>query len=163
MRYLLILVAVLFFSCGKTPEIKTPVEKAKEKESFSITDEEDFVPLDAKDCDADFEVFFEKFKSDTIFQKQHVKFPYMFYYSDEDFPLDMMESMVWKSEYDVIDFSAPMYTYPHKDSPFTMDYMKGKDSVFCIKQSTLNKTTINYKFAAIKGCWYMVEVVDNTD
>lgn len=157
MKYLLIV--FLFFGCGKTLNERRTIKK----ESVLEIKDDEFTLLNSKDCEIDFLTFFEKFKNDTVFQKTHVKFPYILYYSDEDFPLDMMEDVIYKENYSSIDFSEPMYTYPHTKSPFSIDFNMKKDSVFCIKQSTLNKTIINYKFALIKGCWYLVEIEDHTD
>lgn len=114
-------------------------------------------------CKKEFHLFFDKFKSDSVFQKQHIAFPYFFYYSDEDFPLDKMERLVEEDEQEFIDFSKPMNTYPHKESPFTMKIVIQKDSAFCMKQSMLNHTTIQYTFTKNTGCWNLVEIEDNTD
>ncbi len=161
------IVAVSLWQSCKIPHEETTkkpiVNDTLDNTHIIKSDNEEFVLLNAKDCDSDFDLFFEKFKNDTVFQKTHVKFPYMFYYSDEDLPLDMKEEIVWKDDYKAIAFSAPMKTYPHTKSPFTTNFVRNKDSISYIKQSTLNKTMIEYKFTTINGCWYMVEVVDNTD
>ena len=112
--------------------------------------------LNENDCDSDFNIFFEKFQKDSAFQIRHVKFPYMYYYSDEDFPLDMMESAVWKEDFETIDFKSDT------NSQFTINFINKIDSVSCIKQNK-SKSIIEYKFVIINHCWFLVEVIDNTD
>jgi hypothetical protein len=151
MKY--IIVFFLIFGCGK----KQLDNRIKEENNDTIG------LINSKERETDFLSFFENFKRDSVFQINHVKFPYMFYYSDEDFPLDMMEAIIHKNEYAFIHFSEAMNTYPYTSSPFSMDIVVRKDSAFCIKQSTLNKTTIAYKFSRDNGSWYLVEIEDNTD
>ena len=64
MKWLLLIFVIVLFGCKR------------EKENQDINKHEIF-------CDSDFDVFFEKFKIDSLYQKEHIEFPLkLTYYED---------------------------------------------------------------------------------
>lgn len=111
-------------------------------------------------CSEDFDSFFERFASDTLFQKKHVDFPIMQYYSDEDFPLDMMETMTDEDTYETIHFDKNAKS---GNKPYEINIDKKTDSVFCYKKGINNDINIKYTFVCKKDSWFLVEITDTTD
>lgn len=107
-------------------------------------------------CDADFDAFFKKFASDSVFQKKHMDFPVMAYYSDEDFPLDLMERMVDEENYTFTDFR-------NERNAYKISLEKTKDSAFYWQKGINSGHNITYKFAYQDDCWKLVEIRDMTD
>lgn len=112
----------------------------------------------ANNCKADFDSFFEKFASDSVFQKKHVEFPLMEYYTDEDFPLDMMETMIPEESFAFLSFDKK-----DNGNPYEISIDKKADSVFCHKKGINNPININYTFVCRKDSWLLVEITDRTD
>jgi len=119
-------------------------------------------PAASSDCE-DFDMFMLKFGSDSIFQEKHVEFPYMFYYSDEDLPLDMKERLIDSEDHEYIDFSNDENSELLESNPYKVTVIREKDSVFYLQRGINNYKNITYKFAYKEDCWYLVEKVDNTD
>lgn len=111
-------------------------------------------------CNADFDSFFEKFTSDSMFQKKHVDFPIMEYYSDEDFPLDMMERMTDEDSFEIIHFDKNAKS---SGKPYEISIDKKTDSVFCYKKGINNPINIKYTFVCKKDSWFLVAITDTTD
>ncbi|HEU4495611.1 MAG TPA: DUF4348 domain-containing protein [Flavobacterium sp.] len=108
-------------------------------------------------CDADFDVFFKKFASDSTFQKQHFDFPVMEYYSDEDFPLDLLERHIDEESYVFVDFTGDKTLYD-------ISVEKKKDSViYTRRMRDRHHLPMIYKFAQNGDCWMLVEFSDLTD
>ncbi len=134
MKYLSLLVLICLTACGSRNKAKT-------------------------DCSKDFDSFFEKFASDSLFQKKHVDFPIMEYYSDEDFPLDMMERMTDEDTFETIHFDKKV-----KDGkPYEISIDKKTDSVFCYKKGINNDINIKYTFVCKNDSWFLVAITDTTD
>ncbi|MDR6969018.1 hypothetical protein J2X31_003044 [Flavobacterium arsenatis] len=111
-------------------------------------------------CKEDFDSFFEKFATDSLFQKKHVDFPIMKYYSDEDFPLDMMENMIDEESFEAIYFQ---HNTRRTNDTYEIIIKKETDSVSCYKRGINNPINIEYIFTCKKNSWFLVKIVDNTD
>lgn len=108
-------------------------------------------------CDLDFNNFFERFASDSLFQKKHIDFPIMHYYSDEDFPLDLMETMIDEQDYTFTDFTDDQNQYD-------ISIEKKKDSaIYTRKTRDRHHLPMIYKFVQVNDCWKLVEISDLTD
>jgi hypothetical protein len=103
-----------------------------------------------------FDAFFEQFARDSIFQKKHVDFPMMNYYSDEDFPLDLMERPIDEEEYIFTDFTDDKNLYD-----ITID--RKKDTVHYIRTWRESYGAMTYTFARKNNCWMLVGFQDITD
>ncbi|TPD73668.1 DUF4348 domain-containing protein [Flavobacterium microcysteis] len=111
-------------------------------------------------CSEDFDLFFEKFTNDSLFQKKHVDFPIMEYYTDEDFPLDMMETMTDEDTFEIIHFDK---NAKNGNKPYEINIDKKTDSVFCYKKGINNDINIKYTFVCKMDSWFLVEITDTTD
>lgn len=114
-------------------------------------------------CEPDFDTFFQKFSADSIFQKQHVDFPVIEYYSDEDFPLDIMERSIDEENYEFIDLSKDKAADKQEKDLYKVETEKQNDSVFYRQRGINNYIDITYKFARKDQCWWLVEIRDMTD
>lgn len=106
-----------------------------------------------KNCSADFEVFFKKFASDSVFQKRHVYFPLINLYNDSD---DLKREQVGANNYIFTDFSEDRKLYD-------ISTEIKKDSVIYTRLWRENYGAMTFKFARKNGCWMLVEFRDITD
>jgi len=134
----LIVTTILFFSCGKKEKIhmRMPASHRVEK------------------CDADFDVFFKKFASDSVFQKMHTKFPLKNSHLDDDYH-NMVREDIPLSKYTFADFS-------NNSELYDIDFMKKSDSLFYRYRGRDNGIYGTIKFAFENGCWKMVEIIDES-
>jgi Domain of unknown function (DUF4348) len=115
-------------------------------------------------CGTDFDTFFERFASDSVFQVKHVNFPITEYYSDEDFPLDIMERVTFEEEdYAFIDLSKDKVADKREKDPYRIEIEKQNDSIFYRQHGINNYINVTYKFARKDNCWWLVEIQDMTD
>ncbi|OYU80937.1 MAG: hypothetical protein CFE23_06810 [Flavobacterium sp. BFFFF1] len=107
--------------------------------------------------DHGFDVFFEKFASDSVFQKKHFDFPVIAYYSDVDLPFDLKEKSIDEDSYFYTDFTKDKSIYD-------VSVERKKDSVIYTRRlrDTYHLPLI-YKFAYKNKRWMFVEFSDLTD
>lgn len=134
------LIMLLFFaSCGNNPTSQKSIIKP------------------------DFNLFIDKFKNDSVFQKQHMNFPVMEYYSDEDFPLDLMERNIDEENYSFIKFDTDSVAKKNKNEDYKVIIQSKKNTVFYHKMGVNNSINENYKFIYKNGSYYLVEIIDLTN
>jgi len=111
-----------------------------------------------KDCNETFDSFFERFSKDSIFQKSRIKYPLKWYYLEDNesnkLSFDVINEI---DDYDYIDFTSDnksdKYDVVHEKKEKERSYiLKGNDSGLFM----------TYKFRIIDGCWYMIEILDES-
>lgn len=151
--FLLFALISLFLNCKeeKKNEIK-PKKKGTEK---NIQVEEE--------CLQDFEQFFQQFAKDSIFQKEHVKFPFKYYFH-EDIMSDNFSTEIIKSNsfYKYIDFTKDQKAMEYEYDRFTVEKIETKDTVIYKRIGYDNGINIQYKFNLIDGCWYLISITDTS-
>ncbi|MFD2600685.1 MULTISPECIES: DUF4348 domain-containing protein [Flavobacterium] len=144
MRCLLVLAAMLLFSCKKEKiSMRMPESHKVEK------------------CDTDFNVFFEKFSADSVFQKQHTKFPLKDVSWSESYP-DPETDVRYLESKDCYyyDFRKDKEAYKKETDAYNVVTEKRNDTI-CYKWDGVdNGISMEFKFVMIDNCWYMVEMVD---
>lgn len=116
-----------------------------------------------KNCGSDFNAFIEKFKKDSTFQKQHIDFPMMEYYSDEDFPMDILERMTTEDNYSFIDVENDLPTELRNKDLYDIHINQNQDTIYYQKIGKQNSINITYKFKCTQKTYHLIEIVDLTD
>ncbi|MCD0455064.1 hypothetical protein LPB85_06335 [Chryseobacterium sp. LC2016-27] len=116
-----------------------------------------------KNCGSDFNAFIEKFKKDSTFQKQHIDFPMMEYYSDEDFPMDILERMTTEDNYSFIDVENDLPTELRNKDLYDIHINQNQDTIYYQKIGKQNSINITYKFNCTQKTYHLIEIEDLTD
>jgi len=116
-----------------------------------------------KNCGEDFKVFIEKFKKDSIFQKQHIEFPLDEYYSDEDFPLDIMERSIDEEHFTFIDFENELPIELRNKNLYDIHINQGNDTIFYQMFGKNNSIDVTYTFKCDQKTYKLVKIEDLTD
>ncbi len=154
MRYVALLLTALLFSCNG--------KEAKPAEGLEDRSAQATVLTDEK-CDTDFDVFFKKFGSDSIFQKQHVKFPLKNTFLDMEGDLDVIRKDIKENEYRFSNFKKDNETGDAGgNGSYKVNIKKEKDSVYYNLTGIDNGIATVVKFVFINGCWYMVAIEDSS-
>ena len=166
----------LFFliSCKKNKTIntdKTVIEdsiSSKEnttKESLEIDDSPSFKV--SENCnEIPFESFFERFGRDSIFQKKRVKYPLKYLSSEYDFDKRKdtisVDFILNKEEFSFIDFAEDKNAMEKEFDKYTVN-IEDLDSVINYRLNGYdNGMRITHKFKLIDGCWFMIEILDES-
>ncbi|MCX8533170.1 hypothetical protein [Chryseobacterium luquanense] len=112
---------------------------------------------------ADFNVFIEKFKKDSTFQSQHISFPVMENYSDEDFPLDILQRTIYKDNYTFIDIENDVPKELRNKDLYDVHINQIQDTVYYQKFGKNNSINITYKFQRIQNTYRLIEIEDLTN
>lgn len=117
-------------------------------------------------CNETFDEFFERFSRDSVFQKNRVKYPFKYLNSEYDFDKRQdtisAELILNKDKFSFIDFTEDKNAMDKEYDKYTvsMEDLQG------IKNYRLNGydngIRITHKFKLIDGCWYMVEILDES-
>lgn len=145
-------ISILLISCVEPKE--KPVIEAKSTIPVSKTSNEE--------CDTDFDAFFKKFQSDSIFQRQHVKFPLKNTYLNSDGDYEVLRKDITILNYRFLDFTKDEEAAKAENGAFTINIEKEKDSVFYQARGIDNGIQEDIKFAFIEGCWYLVAIEDSS-
>ncbi|MGE6397879.1 hypothetical protein [Chryseobacterium scophthalmum] len=116
-----------------------------------------------KNCGSDFNAFIEKFKKDSTFQKQHIDFPMMEYYSDEDFPMDILERMTTEDSYSFIDIENDLPKELRNKDLYDVHINQNQDTIYYQKIGKQNSINITYKFRCTQKTYRLIEIEDLTD
>ena len=116
-----------------------------------------------KNCGSDFNVFIEKFKKDSTFQKQHINFPMIEYYSDEDFPMDILERMTTEDSYSFIDIENDLPKELRNKDLYDVHINQNQDTIYYQKIGKQNSINITYKFRCTQKTYRLIEIEDLTD
>ena len=116
-----------------------------------------------KNCGSDFNAFIEKFKKDSTFQKQHIDFPMMEYYSDEDFPMDILERMTTEDSYSFIDIENDLPKELRNKDLYDVHINQNQDTIYYQKIGKQNSINITYKFRCTQKMYRLIEIEDLTE
>lgn len=112
-------------------------------------------------CDADFDIFFEKFSADSVFQRQHTKFP-LKDVTRSDTDLEMITTYAESKDCYYYDFRKDREAYKRETDAYNVVVEKRNDTVFYKWNGVDNGIHMEFKFIMIDGCWNMVEMVDQS-
>ena len=147
-HFSLLLLFYALLSCNNKNEkvhVNAPLSKTQEK------------------CDTEFEVFFEKFASNSAYQAEHIKFPLKESYSDPDTGYETTTTEYINSkDYHYRKFPKKNEASKFENGAFTVTVDKQKDTVFNKWRGIDNGIYVDFKFVFTDGCWYMVEVDDQS-
>ncbi|HEX8562291.1 MAG TPA: DUF4348 domain-containing protein [Flavobacterium sp.] len=107
-------------------------------------------------CDPDFDVFFNKFTHDSIFQKRRVHFPLKEFYNDIDSE-ELVEQQVNADQYF---FTA---LPDNADGLYDIKIEKKKNSVTYMQTSRESYASTIWKFARVHECWMLIEITNITE
>ncbi|AWX45128.1 hypothetical protein HME9304_02138 [Flagellimonas maritima] len=114
-----------------------------------------------KDCNQTFETFFERFAKDSVFQKNRVKYPMKWFYyenSYDELKIDVMEN----GKFYYIDFTEDKDAMNKESGKYTVSIDKKSNHVDYLLKGYDNGLMLTYKFNLIDGCWYLVEILDES-
>ena len=161
---------ILFINCKdnkkevplKTIDSINNIEPIKEKLS-----KDDSLALDIpENCNKTFEEFFENFAKDSLFQKSRVKYPVKliigYYDFDKRKDTTSVELILNKNKFNYIDFTEDKDAMDKEYDKYTVS-IENLDSIANYKLTGYdNGIRVNYKFKLINGCWFLVEILDES-
>lgn len=150
-QVILIVSFIVFISCN------TDVNKVAIKQELSS----DIIREQREICDANFDVFFGKFKNDSVFQRNHIKFPLKDSHLDDDYDKVLISQMTY-SNYTFIDFNSHKNAMKQEYDKFTVEIKKEGDNVSYLMRSYDNGISTDIKFNFIDGCWFLTEIKDTS-
>lgn len=162
---LLILILFVSFSCKKS-ESREGVYKKEKVDTFqvNVNDKSKIISqsLD-RDCNQNFEEFIDVFGSDSVFQKQRVKYPLKWKYIEdlEDSKLET-DLIGGSAQFNYIDFTEDKNAMQKESGKYEVFIQKDKDSANYQLKGYDNGLYISYKFKLINGCWFLVEILDES-
>ncbi|OJV51979.1 MAG: hypothetical protein BGO31_09950 [Bacteroidetes bacterium 43-16] len=102
--------------------------------------------------------------TDTTFQKQHIEYPLMIYYSDEDFPLDILEKSINDSNaYTFIDMANDLPPGLNDTNLYHIHISQNTDTIYYQKITKSNNINITYTFLRAEKSYKLFSIEDNTD
>lgn len=132
----------------------------QKKESVSYPE-----TIKSKDCGAsDFNTFFTEFAKDSIFQKDHIKFPLRSSYLDYEshYNKSIVELIKDKGSYRYIDFSDDENAMQYETGKFTTQTVKSRTKATYRLLGYDNGIRVTYEFEFIDNCWNMVAIIDES-
>lgn len=116
-----------------------------------------------KDCNQTFEEFFEHFSRDSTFQKSRVKYPLKFLYNDYEIDsIIVVKKIMSKNDYKYLDFTDDKNAMNKESEKYTVDIEK-LDSIIKYRHLGYDNGIMDtFTFKQIDGCWYMVEILDES-
>lgn len=154
-RSFFVMVLIVLVSCSqnnKNTELLYTVEKNVRQKSTLINADT-----------LDFESFLELFINDSSFQRQHINFPIQVYYSDEDFPYDILERETDESDYAFIDLNKRLPKVFSSTDTFITRYHNSQDTFYYEILGDHNGIYKTYKFVRNNGTYILFEIEDLTD
>ena len=115
------------------------------------------------DCPTDFETFFKDFAKDSVFQKNHIKFPLSSaYYGGESYEELIVDTIKTEADYKYINFTEDATAMQNETGKYTTEKIKSKNVVMYKLLGYDNGIMVSYKFEIINACWTMVEILDES-
>ena len=149
MRCLLVVLLFVIVGCKKEADVSVDNVSAA-KDTIVVSQS----LVEKPECDADFNDFIKKFKNDTIFQVNHVKFPLVNSYLDDNYDKVIRDDIA-KDQFEIIDFSKHNELYK-------LDFKQHHDSLFYRYRGTNNGIYVVMKFAFENDCWCLVAIEDSS-
>lgn len=126
--------------------------------------EEDMRPQNEVFCDTDFDVFFKKFRSDSLYQKEHIKSPLKAGYYEET-----KEKEVYKVEEHISYANMDrMLVLPSKEVSMTeqLDFQESISQIKDTMHYSFNRQgtfrIVSYSFVLEKDCWFLLKIFDDS-
>ncbi|MEN8191477.1 MAG: DUF4348 domain-containing protein [Bacteroidota bacterium] len=169
MRYLYIVIIVFtFFSCAKDQNkvnlvndnslsTDTLLDSKNNKLSNDIVEP----VIELKDCSLTFYEFFEKFSRDSLFQKSRVKYPLKWSYYRESYEKLTIEHIKQK-DFTYIDFTEDKNAMEKKSGKYEVVIERSKYEVNYLLKGYDNGIHMNHIFKLVEGCWFLVEIIDES-
>ncbi len=109
---------------------------------------------------ADFDTFFERFASDSIFQKKHMNFPVRntFEYDDDDYYA--VHNDITAENYHFLDIVTEKQAGTGENKNVKVTFTKHEELMFYEATGVFDDVSINMTFKLIDGCWYLTEMYD---
>ncbi|KGO91560.1 hypothetical protein Q766_16960 [Flavobacterium subsaxonicum WB 4.1-42 = DSM 21790] len=125
------------------------------------TKEEVKMPIDEIVCEVNFDAFFKAFVKDSLYQREHIKFPLLLHYYEnsadtlitEYVGRDNYQHFLKLPQTDFQSYAKSKINYKHEID-------RNKDTVTCIYKAIESEQTLNYKFSYYNNCWYLVDIHD---
>ena len=152
MRLTIILLLLSLYSCNNTKSNK----QDHRNEAVVKT------PIKEIDCNTDFDIFFKKFQTDSIFQRRHVKFPLKTTFLNLEGDLSIMREDITEDKYSFSEFKNDKEVGDTGNGLYKVNILKEKDSVYYQINGVDNGIGTKVTFAFIDGCWYMIAVEDTS-
>ncbi len=169
---ILVLILLGALSCKEVAADKKPTSDSVESAvaDKDLVGEEHKVEEDttesiemAKDCNQSFDDFFGRFAKDSVFQKNRVKYPMeWFFYGDASYENLDKEIISSKDRYRYFDFTADEKAIEKEYGAFKVEKDKYQDSLVYKRIGLDSGLMMNFKFNLIDGCWYLVEILDES-
>ncbi|QMU66262.1 MAG: DUF4348 domain-containing protein [Flavobacteriaceae bacterium] len=168
----IIIISLLFLVSCKTGTSKKTDTSVSSKDSINIEKTVKKEPLKKdtikpfkmpKNCgDTTFDIFFERFGKDSIFQKKRVKYPlkWLYYEGLEDSKL-IVEMTNYKS-YRFFNFIEDKNAFKKEYGAFEVVKLKERDTIIYQRRGLDNGLAIDFKFKKIDDCWFLVEILDKS-
>ncbi|WP_165769895.1 DUF4348 domain-containing protein [Flagellimonas pacifica] len=166
-----VLIILGVFSCKREPRnkeaysntIESPVLSEK-VDNHKEEKEKIIKPIEmAKDCNQTFDAFFKRFATDSVFQKNRVKYPMEWYfYGNANYASLDKEIINSKDKFRYFDFTQDKKAIEREYGAFKIEKAKHKDSVIYKRIGLDSGLLMNFKFHLVDGCWYMVEILDES-
>lgn len=112
-------------------------------------------------CNQDFDTFFKRFASDSVFQKQRVKFPLKWFFFEDSYE-KLSSDILEKSDYNFIDFREDKDAMKNESGKYEIIIEKGDHEVNYLLKGYDNGIYLSYKFELFNSCWFMVEIKDQS-
>lgn len=154
MKKLIVLLACISFSCNdvkNSNKENTREEVLKQKENEHIS---------KNDCATNFDIFFERFSKDSVFQKKMIKYPLESQYYDdyEKLTTDLIKEESYKYRNFTKDASAMKKEY----DKYTIKKEKIQNGLLYKLLGYDNGIYVSYEFKLIDGCWFLVKIIDES-
>lgn len=171
-KIIIILSLILCLSCKNKIADTNSQEKIS---TTSISDENTKNKIEIKDytntqsfknCNETFEDFFKQFGQDSIFQKNRIKYPLQYSVSDYDYSSNkdtLGIELIQRKNYNYLDFTVDKDAINNEYDKYTFEIKKVNDTITHYEHLGYdNGIQVSYKFKLIDGCWYMVEILDES-
>lgn len=143
--YSLIILLIILTGCKKTVKESTQPEH----ETF---------------CDADFSTFYKKFSTDSLYQKEHIRFPLKAAYLEDTAGKEAytVEEHIFERNMDKM-LVLPSNKISMKKHPeFQESIAVVKDTVNYSFNLTGSSRAVTYTFMKEKDCWFLQRIYDDS-
>ncbi|XLS30474.1 DUF4348 domain-containing protein [Flavobacteriaceae bacterium M23B6Z8] len=114
-----------------------------------------------QNCDEDFEIFFKKFKNDSVFQRSHVRFPLKTSYPSSDPQSDeLVSELVKENQYQIIELSQDEEAWKKEFNAYKIEWEQQDHRVLYQRTGIDNGIYEAYEFHCIDGDWYLISIED---
>ncbi|MBE9491200.1 MAG: hypothetical protein IMY67_12955 [Bacteroidetes bacterium] len=170
MKYLYTaILALLFISCANNQKKVNLIKENSSIEDTLLELKTDKLAKDImkdsvmspKDCSLIFNEFFEKFSKDSLFQKSRVKYPLKWSYYRESYEKLTIEHIEQK-DFIYIDFTEDKNAMQKKSGKYEVVIEKSKYEVNYLLKGYDNGIHMNHIFKLVEGCWFLVEIIDES-